>query len=134
MGKIQAKLKRNRDLPGKSLLALSEWVQSSYTKKCTGWRKIKDAVLQENYDAKIILYGLRASGTELQGPDWNILVSLNKPIVNFKDEQKFRHKLFDREFESGESISTFVESQSDCGTRLSVTPLFNNKKSEGIYL
>lgn len=97
-------------------------------------QKIKDAILQENSDAKVILYGSRARGTELQESDWDILVLLNKPTVNFKDEQKIRHKLFDIELETGESISTFVYSQREWDTRLSVTPLFNNVKREGIYL
>ena len=97
-------------------------------------QKIKDIILQENSDAKVILYGSRARGTELQGSDWDILVLLNKPNVSFKDEQKIRHKLFDIELEIGESISTFVYSQREWDTRLSVTPLFNNVKREGIYL
>ncbi len=97
-------------------------------------QKIKDMVLQENADAKVILYGSRARGTAVQDSDWDILVLLNKPNVSFKDEQKIRHKLFDIELETGESISTFVYSQKDWDTRLSVTPLFKNIKREGIYL
>jgi uncharacterized protein len=97
-------------------------------------QKIKDIIIQENSDAKVILYGSRARGTELQESDWDILVLLNKPSVNFKDEQKIRHKLFEIELETGESISTFVYSQKDWDTRLSVTPLFKNIKREGIYL
>ena len=97
-------------------------------------QKIKDLILQENSDAKVILYGSRARGTELQGSDWDILVLLNKPEVSFKDEQKIRHKLFNIELETGESISTFVYSQKEWDTRLSVTPLFNNIHREGIYL
>ena len=97
-------------------------------------QKIKDIILKENADAKVILYGSRARGTELQESDWDILVLLNKPDVSFKDEQKIRHKLFEIELETGEAISTFVYSQSDWDTRLSVTPLFKNVKREGIYL
>lgn len=97
-------------------------------------QKIKDIILQENSDAKVILYGSRARGTELQESDWDILVLLNKPIVSFKDEQKIRHKLFDVELETGEAISTFVYSQREWATRLSVTPLFNTVQREGIYL
>lgn len=97
-------------------------------------QKIKDIILKENADAKVILYGSRARGTELQESDWDILVLLNKPDVSFKDEQKIRHKLFEIELETGEAISTFVYSQSDWDTRLSVTPLFKNIKREGIYL
>lgn len=97
-------------------------------------QKIKDIILQDNSDAKVILYGSRARGTELQESDWDILVLLNKPNVSFRDEQKIRHRLFEIELETGESISTFVYSQRDWDTRLSITPLFKNIKREGIYL
>ena len=102
--------------------------------KVTIKQKIKDIILKDNSDAKVILYGSRARGTEIQESDWDILVLLNKPNVSFKDEQKIRHKLFELELETGVSISTFVYSQSDWDTRLSVTPLFKNVKREGIYL
>ena len=97
-------------------------------------QKIKDIILKENSDAKVILYGSRARGTELQESDWDILVLLNKQNVSFKDEQKIRHNLFEIEIEIGEPISTLVYSQMDWDTRLSVTPLFRNVKREGIYL
>ena len=80
-------------------------------------QKIKDAILQENSDAKVILYGSRARGRALQESDWDILLLLNKPTVNFKDEQKIRHKLFDIALEKGESISTFVYSKREWDTR-----------------
>lgn len=97
-------------------------------------QKIKDIILQENAGAKVILYGSRARGTALKESDWDILILLNKPSVSFKDEQKIRHKLFDIELETGESISTFVYTQKDWETKLSVTPLFKNVQREGIYL
>lgn len=97
-------------------------------------QKIKRIIIQEDSDAKVILYGSRARGTESKESDWDILVLLDKPNVSFKDEQKIRHKLFDIELETGESISTFVYSLNDWNTRLSVTPLYSNVKRDGIYL
>ena len=97
-------------------------------------QKIKDIILQENAGAKVILYGSRARGTALKESDWDILILLNKPSVTFKEEQKIRHQLFDIELETGESISTFVYSQNDWDTKLSVTPLFKNVQKEGVYL
>ena len=76
-------------------------------------QKIKDIILQEDADAKVILYGSRARGTALKESDWDILILLNKPSVTFKEEQKIRHQLFDIELETGESISTFVYSQNE---------------------
>jgi uncharacterized protein len=96
--------------------------------------KIKKTVQKVDAEAKVILYGSRARGNSSNGSDWDILVLLNKPHVSFKDEQNIRHKLFDVELETGESISTFVYSANDWNTRLSVTPLYHNVKKEGIYL
>jgi predicted nucleotidyltransferase len=97
-------------------------------------QKIKNTIIREDADAKVILFGSRARGTETNESDWDILVLLNKPHISFKDEQNIRHKLFDIELEAGEAISTFVYSLADWNSRFSVTPLYNNIQREGIYL
>ena len=96
--------------------------------------KIKTAITQEDADAKVILFGSRAKGTETSESDWDILVLLNKPHISFKDEQKIRHKLFDIELEAGQTIATFVYSIADWNSRFSVTPLYLNIQREGVYL
>ncbi len=95
---------------------------------------IKNVVRTDNSDAEIILFGSRARKDAKKDSDWDILVLLNRNEVTLKDEQKIRHKLFDVELETGESISTFVYALNDWHTRLSVTPLYHNVKKEGIYL
>lgn len=96
--------------------------------------EIKKIIAKEDSNAKVILFGSRARGAAKSESDWDILILLAKPKVTAKDEQLFRHKLYDLELESGESISTFVYSQSDWNTKLSVTPFYNNVIKEGIYL
>jgi uncharacterized protein len=96
--------------------------------------KIKKVVQKENPTAKIILYGSRARGNFLSESDWDILILLNKPSVTFKDEQIIRHQLYDIELETGETISTSVYALNDWNTKLSMTPLYENVKKEGIYL
>jgi uncharacterized protein len=96
--------------------------------------KIKKVVQKENPTAKIILYGSRARGNFLSESDWDILILLNKPNVTFKDEQIIRHQLYDIELETGETISTSVYALNDWNTKLSMTPLYENVKKEGIYL
>ena len=97
-------------------------------------QKIKNAVTETHANAKIILYGSRARGTENKDSDWDILVLLNKPEVAFVEEQKIRHNLYDIELELGEPISTFVYSQTDWNTKMSVTPLYKSIQQEGILL
>jgi predicted nucleotidyltransferase len=60
-------------------------------------QKIKEAVCQLAQDAKVILFGSKARGTDNAETDWDILVLLNKPLVSFKEEQTIRHRLFDLE-------------------------------------
>jgi len=97
-------------------------------------QRIKNVILREDANARVILYGSRARGTQAKESDWDILVLVNKPLVTFRDEQNIRHKLFDIELETGESISTFVYSLSDWNTRLSATALYHNVEREGVYL
>ena len=97
-------------------------------------QRIRETVLEQAADAKVILFGSKARGTDTVESDWDILVLLNKPIVTFKDEQSIRHKLYEIELEVEEPISTFVFSETDWNSRMSVTPLYRNVKSEGINL
>ena len=96
--------------------------------------KIKETVMAEYNDAKVVLFGSRARGTESKESDWDILILLNKQTVSLKDEQSIRHKIYDIELETEESISTFVFPINDWNIKLSVTPLFANVLKEGIYL
>jgi len=97
-------------------------------------QRIKEAVCQVAQDAKVILFGSRARGTDSAESDWDILVLLNQPLVSFKEEQTIRHKLFDLELEVEEPFSTFVYSQFDWNAKLSVTPFYKNVTREGILL
>ena len=80
------------------------------------------------------MYGSRARGSARNDSAWDILVLVNKPEVTTKDEQLFRHKLFDLELETGQAISIFAYAMKDRKTRMSVTPLYKNAQREGIYL
>ena len=97
-------------------------------------RKIKDLVLHVEKDATVVLFGSRARNSENENSDWDVLVLVNKPSLTFKEEQNIRHQLFDLELEMEEPISTLVYSLHDWNTRMSVTPLFENVKKEGIFL
>jgi predicted nucleotidyltransferase len=80
------------------------------------------------------LYGSRATGKARKDSDWDILILLDKPTISLKDEQAFRHNLYDVELEIGEPISTLVYSIDDWNTRLSVTPIYQAVKQKGILL
>ena len=56
------------------------------------------------------------------------------PTVNRDTEKEFRNELFDVELETGEPISAFIYSKNDWETKFSVTPLYQNIKTEGKHL
>ena len=97
-------------------------------------REIKEAIIKIDASARVILFGSHASGTARADSDWDILILVDKPTATIKDEQFFRHKLYDVELETGQAISTFVYSVTDWNTRIVYTPLYQNIKKEGVAL
>lgn len=96
--------------------------------------KIKEVIYNSDPTAQIILYGSRARGTSKKDSDWDILILLNEKNISISDEQKFRHKLYDIEIDTGEVISTYVVSKYDWDTKYSITPLYFNINKEGVIL
>jgi uncharacterized protein len=96
--------------------------------------KIKNVIKHTDPNAVAILYGSRATGKAKKNSDWDVLILLDKSSVSVKEEQLFRHNLYDLELETGESISTFVYANKDWNTRLSVTPIYQAVKQNGIIL
>lgn len=97
-------------------------------------KRIKQVVKSADDSAMIILYGSRARGNAREGSDWDVLILSKKSTVSIKDEQLFRHKLYDLELQIGEPISTLVYSFQDWNNKLSVTPLHQNIQREGKIL
>ena len=97
-------------------------------------RQIKQVVKDTDDSAMVILFGSRATGTAAADSDWDILILLNKPAVSLKEEQIFRHKLYDLELKIGEPISTFVYGLGDWNGRLLHTPLHQNIQRDGTIL
>jgi predicted nucleotidyltransferase len=96
--------------------------------------QIKNVIKQTDPTAVAILYGSRATGKARKDSDWDILILVDKSTVSIKDEQLFRENLYDLELETGEAISTFAYAKDDWNTRLSVTPLYQAVKQNGIVL
>lgn len=96
--------------------------------------QIKDVIKQTDPTATAILFGSRATGKARKDSDWDILILLDRATVSFKDRQSFRHSLYDVELETGELISSLIYSSQDWNTKLSVTPIYEAVKKNGIVL
>ena len=94
---------------------------------------IKQVVQELEPLAEIVLYGSRARGDVHEESDWDLLILVPKN-VDFKEEQRFRHKLFDLELEYGQAISTIVKSKKDWDGDFRFTSLFHNINQEGVRL
>lgn len=96
--------------------------------------KIKQTITNAEPDACVILYGSRARGDAHDSSDWDVLILLKRHNVSLKDEQFFRHLLYNIELETGAVISTNVYSNDYWNNKMSITPLFNNIRKEGVIL
>jgi len=95
--------------------------------------KIKETVQSIEPQSEIILFGSRARGDHGEESDWDVLI-LTPNSVSLKEEQKFRHKLFELELQFGQAISTLVKSRKEWENKHQVTPLYKNILQEGISL
>lgn len=96
-------------------------------------KSIKEAVLQIEPEAKVILFGSRARGDEHEESDWDVMI-LTPYEVDLKGEQRFIHSLFDVELAYEQAISAVVFSKRDWEGRHRVTPLYQNIQQEGVTL
>ena len=96
--------------------------------------QIKAVIQKTDGSARAILYGSRANGKAREDSDWDVLILLDRPKVSLKDEQLFRHNLYDLELKIGQPISTFVYSLHDWNTKMSCTPLFKSVQQQGTAL
>lgn len=94
---------------------------------------IKNNIAEIDPKAEVILFGSRARGEEKGDSDWDLLILTDYP-VSFREEQRFRHHIFDLELELGEAFSTFVYSKSDWEMKHSVTPLYQNVIKDGVRI
>jgi len=95
--------------------------------------QIKKSVKEIEPKSEIILYGSRARGDERQDSDWDLLILVPYP-AGIKEEQKFRHKLFDIEIMFGQAISILVKYKNEWESKFRFTPLYQNITQEGITL
>jgi len=96
--------------------------------------QVKAAVLAVEPGAEVILYGSRARGDAEPDADWDLLVLLDGP-VNADRITRTRHRVYEVEWETGEVLSTIVESRDAWnGPPTLDTPFHRNVEREGVVL
>jgi uncharacterized protein len=97
-------------------------------------KRIREAVYSNAPQSEIYLYGSRARGHAGKQSDWDVLILLNTPNVNFELEKKFIDALYEIEIEMGEIISPLVYAKAEWDQKHSFTPLYENVNRDGIRI
>ena len=96
--------------------------------------QIKQAVLEIEPDAEIILYGSRSRGDADENSDWDLLILVSGPS-NEKRTDRIRHRLYELEWETGQVLSSIVRSRKDWDSeRYQTLPFHQRVEQEGIRL
>lgn len=84
-------------------------------------------------NAKAILFGSRARGTEHEGSDWDVLILLDKPKITLQDYDKYSYPLRELGWDIDEIINPILFSQREWNENR--CSLFNHNVSrEGILI
>jgi uncharacterized protein len=96
--------------------------------------KVKDAVLQLEPSAEVVLYGSRARDDFREYSDWDFLVLVDGPVDTARTD-RIRRVLFEIELETDQIISSIIRSRQEWNSpRYAVVPLHKNVEREGILL
>ena len=94
--------------------------------------KVKEAVVQLEPSAQVILYGSRARNDFREYSDWDFLILVDGPVDTARTD-RIRRVLFEIELDTDQIISSIIRSRQDWNSpRYSVVPLHKNVEREGI--
>lgn len=94
---------------------------------------IRTTVREKEPDAQIILYGSRARGDAREDSDWDVIVILNKPPMTHSKRYEIACDIWDKGFDIGEEINTFVYTK-DQWDSAPPSIFKHNVREEGIQL
>jgi len=97
-------------------------------------KRVKDAILNLEPSAEVILYGSRARNDYREYSDWDFLVLVDGPVDTARTD-RIRRSLFEIELDADQIISSIIRSRQEWNSpRYSVVPLLKNIELEGIRL
>lgn len=96
--------------------------------------QVKQAILDIEPKADIIIYGSRTRENASSESDWDILILVDGTIDD-KRVDRIRHKLYEIEWESDEILSSIVRTKKQWNSPLyKAMPIHKNIEREGIVL
>lgn len=94
---------------------------------------IKNVLTSAVPDGKIILFGSQARGNARKDSDWDLLILLDKAIIEASDFDRISYPLYELGWKEGEQFSPKLYTMKDWMKR-SFTPFYKNIEKEGIVL
>ena len=94
---------------------------------------IKNVLTSAVPNGKIILFGSQARGNARKDSDWDLLVLLDKAIIEASDFDRISYPLYELGWKEGEQFSPKLYTMKDWMKR-SFTPFYKNIEKEGIEL
>jgi uncharacterized protein len=96
--------------------------------------KVKQAILDLEPSAEVILYGSRARDDSRESSDWDFLVLVDGPVDTPRTD-RIRRALYEIELESDQIIGSIVRSRQEWNSpKYSVVPLRANIERDGILI
>ena len=97
-------------------------------------KQVKEAVLEIEASAEILLYGSRARGDSSEQSDWDFLILLDGKVGDPRID-KVRHRLYELEWELGEVISSIIRNKEEWNSMpFKSMPIHHEIEREGIRL
>jgi predicted nucleotidyltransferase len=96
--------------------------------------EIKRRIKETEPDAQVFLYGSYARGDANEESDIDLLILVNKEIINYNDKIKITDPLYELEVETGQIISPLVKTKAEWDNKYYYTPLYYNISLEGMEI
>lgn len=97
-------------------------------------KQVKEAVLEIEPRADVILYGSQARGDSQADSDGDFLVLVDGPVDDQRVD-RIRHRLYEIEWESDQVLSSIVRNRQQWNSQpLNATPFHRNVELEGVAL
>lgn len=94
---------------------------------------IKNIITSVVPNGKIILFGSQARGDAKNDSDWDLLILLDKAVIESSDFDTISYPLYELGWSEGEQFSPKLYTVKDWMKR-SFTPFYKNVENEGIVL